>query len=685
MIRIRPSIPRLSTRIYGTGARCFTNSATHFARAGAKNHWAAEKLRTTEKYPLTLELFDKAHPESEEAEDRRNRGHARNKKKTTTNRYTRPQIVSPSLCGTSCPKEELLNPTSLLTEDFTDDVLKFYGKSLEIHKGCDILDINPGAGLWSQKLHAFLQPRSHVLMEPNPERYGSFLNPLLNAPGSKFKLVSKDTNELDSYTQLMAEGVFPEQTRVDPYDNSGQELNTTLLVTGMLVWDPTLPGLGFDSMAKQLYNLFSSAVRTNDLFHASGRVRTLFWVGADDFRPVIAESMGKFDKNNSLLELTQQMEMIVNAPRTERKIARGSSGRDVHYEVESTVQAIRRARENGTILSAEREDHMHRVAAEIEKITNGTGRSSLTWMHTYLLERHHKGNTSVGLLPSSTLQLAKDLLTLQTKYPDVDFEAIGNARDPNKPRVANLWKGREDHPAREETHTFSLAKSADRARIAKKEQMESIADIGEELYQTECRALRAQDGTKEKEELLQRITDLDAQWDKLKPSIPKVYRAVPELVVDDRICLRAPPHPRIQWDRRPFEPLTMFPEESWPPNRLALISSTPHARPAGQTVDFYEWVHDFVYALLNLPSESLPEALDKMQHGLSQIIESCPSLTNPDRGGRLLMKHFRVRMLTSEMIDELVAAYRDWPFKEPGSDHNRYFRWKKTAKSQNAI
>lgn len=115
MIRIRPSIPRLSTRIHGTGARCFTNSATHFARAGAKNHWAAEKLRTTEKYPLTLELFDKAHPESEEAEDRRNRGHARNKKKTTTNRYTRPQIVSPSLCGTSCPKEELLDLTSLLT------------------------------------------------------------------------------------------------------------------------------------------------------------------------------------------------------------------------------------------------------------------------------------------------------------------------------------------------------------------------------------------------------------------------------------------------------------------------------------------------------------------------------------------------------------------------------------------
>ncbi|KAJ4984075.1 hypothetical protein SVAN01_10431 [Stagonosporopsis vannaccii] len=667
MIRIRPSFPRLRTRIHNNGARWFTNSATHCApRVGSKNHWTAEKLRTTTKYPLTLELLDKAHPESEEAEERRrNRGHARaKKKKTTTNRYTRPQIVSPDLC---------------------DDVLKFYGKSLEVHKGCDVLDINPGAGLWSQKLHAFLQPRSHVLMEPSPERYGSFLDPLLNAPGSRFKLVSKDTNELESYTQMLDEGVFPTQTRVDPHDNSGQELNTSLLVTGMLVWDPTLPGLGFDSMAKQLYNLFSSAVRTNDLFHAYGRVRTLFWVGADDFRPIIAESIGKFDKNNCLLELTQQMEMIVNAPRTERKVARGASGRDVHYEVESTVRAIQSARESGMALFADREDHMYKVAAEIEKISKGSGRSNLTWMHEYLLERNRKGDTTVGLLNTSTLQHLEHLLELQKKYPDVDFEAMGNARDSKTKRTKNFWKGREDHPAREEAHGFSLIKSADRARIAKKEQMESIADVGDELYQTECRALRAQDGTKEKEELMQRITELDAQWDKLNSSVPTVYRAVPANVIDDRICLRTPPRPRIQWDRRPFEPLTMFPEESWPPNRLALISSTPHPRPAGQTVDFYEWAHDFVYALLDLPSESLPEALDKMQHGLSQIIESCPSLTNPDKGGRLLMKHLRVRMLTGEMIDELVAAYRDWPFKEPGSDHNRYFRWKKAAKGKKSV
>ena len=137
------------------------------------------------------------------------------------------------------------NVACVLIRALADDVLKFYGKSLEIHKGCDILDINPGAGLWSQKLHEFLQPRSHVLMEPNSD-YKHFLDPLVNARDSKYKLVQKNTISLDSYKELVTENVFPEQTRVDPADNSGQDLNTTLLVIGTLAWDPVLPGLAFD-------------------------------------------------------------------------------------------------------------------------------------------------------------------------------------------------------------------------------------------------------------------------------------------------------------------------------------------------------------------------------------------------------------------------------------------------------
>ncbi|KAF4535259.1 S-adenosyl-l-methionine-dependent methyltransferase [Lasiodiplodia theobromae] len=77
---------------------------------------------------------------------------------------TRADIVSPALC---------------------DDILSYIGPSLEKYKNCDIVDVNPGAGLWSSKIHDFLKPRRHLLLEVD-DFYTPCLQPLLDAPGSKY-------------------------------------------------------------------------------------------------------------------------------------------------------------------------------------------------------------------------------------------------------------------------------------------------------------------------------------------------------------------------------------------------------------------------------------------------------------------------------------------------------------------
>ena len=134
-----------------------------------------------------------------------------------------------------------------------------------------------------------------------------------------------------------------------------------------------------------------------------------------------------------------------------------------------------------------------------------------------------------------------------------------------------------------------------------------------------------------------------------------------------------PPYPRLQWDRRPFVPLTMSPSEAWPQNRMSLILSEPIPRDQSRDIDWLEWVQDFIFGLYAQPHTAITEGLDKMQHGLSNIMKDCPALTDPKRGGRLQMHHLRVRMLTPEQIEELVTVYRKWPFKAPGSDHNKLF------------
>jgi transcription factor 1 len=206
-------------------------------------------------------------------------------------------------------------------------------------------------------------------------------------------------------------------------------------------------------------------------------------------------------------------------------------------------------------------------------------------------------------------------------------------------------------------------------------QIEATADIGEELYKLELKALKMKDGPK-KDTVLKQIDDLDKAFDEAWSQIPENYHGAPISELDDRINLRYPPRPRLQWDSRPFDPLISREEEVWPRNRVSLIDATPIPRPVGDDPDWHEWVIDFIHGLCESSTKSVIAALDNMQPGLSDIVKDCPSLTDPDKGGRLQLKLLRVRMLTMEMIIELARAYKDWPFKAEGTDRSLYFRHK---------
>tara|TARA_R110002003_G_scaffold68_20_gene6221 strand:+ start:657 stop:2318 length:1662 start_codon:yes stop_codon:yes gene_type:complete len=551
--------------------------------------------------------------------------------------------------------------------------LKYIGQTLEKHKGCDILDINPGAGLWSQKLHEFLQPRSHVLLEPNPSLFKEFLDPLLDAPGSTYKLVSKDTSELSAIKEIVDEGHFANQQRVDPSDPKAQEPNHTLLVTGSLAWDPRLPGLGFDSMAKQLYHHFASAAWSNDLIHAFGPVRTLFWVENDDFNHMIAQSTLGMTKSSRMLEMTQQLEWVVGAERKARPSGKGALGREPQYELESIVRALRAGRESGLDMPPHRQDYTHRFASQIEEVSGGTGISRVDFIQRFMYDQQLKGNAPIGLAQQSAIEYIEMEMQVRKDHPVID-------------RLGVTFPTLESRQRRIEASSKSLP-SLPTAFLRKRNQwvhnikqrmkLEAVADIGEKLYKLECSALEMQHGSK-RDALIEQIEKLDESWRWPAPKLHIRGQTMPLAEVDDRISLRYPPHPRIQWDQRSFEPLVPRLVEAWPHNRMSLVSATPIPRPSDHTSDLHEWMQDFVNRLYIDSAKPVLQALDNMQHGLSDIVNECPSFHDPMKGGRMLLKHLRVRMLTMDMIRELVQAYRGWPFKKPGSDHSTYFRYRDT-------
>jgi transcription factor 1 len=538
-----------------------------------------------------------------------------------------------------------------------DDVLKYIGPTLARHKGCDILDLNPGVGLWSRKLHDFLQPRSHVLLDSSPETWDRWIRPLLEGPRSTYKSIQGDVTLLETFDRLVREGIFPHQKRRDSRDLDCQQPNDSLLITGTLIWEPKLPGFGFDSMSKQMLLQFAEQAWRNKIFHAFGPVRSLLWTSYD--KSIIPRSVFQRAKYDFFLDALSINTEVVTPGHPPRQAGRATIGREPQHEIESLVCALRRGKEKGMTLPAHRRENVHDFADDITNLTDGTGIMSAVDMQQYLKLQEFSGKSTTGI-------------SMETHIESYKFDKALK-EDPNTYKIERKKGSAGGHYRVSDVGKKASTLRASVTRNKKiRHETEKIADLAEDIYKLECKILSLKDGA-EKDVEHARLQVLE---DELTAGTSKVlsnYQAAIQTEIDDRLAIRSPV-PRLAWDSRPYEPLVMNPEEAWPVTKVSLIDLTPRSLPPGKSPDWYDWLQDFTVGLMEQPTLSVHQALENVQHGASDLIAKAPSLTDPKRGGRLNMHHLRVRMLTVEMVDELCQAYREWPFRNPEANHTRYFR-----------
>ncbi|KAI1419917.1 hypothetical protein F5Y12DRAFT_775542 [Xylaria sp. FL1777] len=176
---------------------------------------------------------------------------------------------------------------NIVSDRLCDDIISYIGPSLERHRGCDILDIYPGAGLWSSKLNQFLQPRSHVLLEPDDDLYRPFLQPLLDQPGTT--LVPKSGIIWRELQSVLTPEYLPHQ--VIPDDLNAR--NDTLLVTANLCFHPKKRFLNFESIASLILHQLVDAIRSGGLFQRYGLIRMLLWTHPDDKSSFLPKTIQK--------------------------------------------------------------------------------------------------------------------------------------------------------------------------------------------------------------------------------------------------------------------------------------------------------------------------------------------------------------------------------------------------------
>lgn len=144
-------------------------------------------------------------------------------------------------------------------------------------------------------------------------------------------------------------------------------------------------------------------------------------------------------------------------------------------------------------------------------------------------------------------------------------------------------------------------------------------------------------------------------------------------LLEDLISLSTTP-PVIPRDRRPYEPLRAFPHEFWPQYDITLLDLTP--RPADLSspgiVDKLESAkacQEVIKIIFSSPAIPLTTALDRVApNAAHDLLPLVPAILDARKGGRMDPSQMSVRMLSQEMMDGLMRAFLEWPFRPSSVD-----------------
>ena len=502
---------------------------------------------------------------------------------------------------------------NIVSDKLCDDVLAYLGPSLKRHHGCDIIDVYPGAGVWSQKLHDILQPRSHILMEPDEQLYQPFLEPFLKKPG--VRLVPKSGIVWRDVNTVLTPEYLPHQTPIeDPFQPSPR--NDTLLVTANIAFHPKKKYRAFESIAMLVFHQLLDSIRTSTLFQRYGQVRMLIWSRYDDKGGILPKMMQRHKR--TAVESEMSCEYV-------REVC-GRDGpdsvwfvRDTATEIHSTLCTIRRMR-------------AARLRAPKHRETSGLQEA-----------RTMRGKLSEG----------------PGKYPPI-------FKRPYADTLSELEAAHEDKVFEKSSAKYKSMKSYQWRQSAEDKRHEQIHEA---MMEYDRLVALHKSGEMPADELKK----LDEAWHESVHDRAKAF--VQDLVTykDNLHYVRQEP-PLLFWDQRPYEPLKVEPEEFFPNIECSLLDIQPKdvhplLRQTGpqsnRAADMMELVMGALLMHSTMPVDHL---LDVVWPGATDyILPRWKSIRDLDHGGvpPIASKHAAItpRTLNARQWEELLELWMEWPFR----------------------
>jgi transcription factor 1 len=507
-------------------------------------------------------------------------------------------------------------------------------------------------------------------MEPEMLYYEPFVKPLLEKPGSTYRhttLVGAHPREYwDNYKQIFDDKDLVGRPTLPLDDPKLREIDTSILLTGNL-WRryAVAHRSGNVDHSTLLLQQMTYTALTNDIFQRSGLVRQLWWAPDELKRGIFPSSIRGKRSYDLGLTMGASVTEVAGISRVEslRRAAFAESPRAAGMDAAVLGRVEQRMAEKGQVIPPNRkmptvvdaikpEDDVHATnsimktsCTTIDELKAAIGKFD-AWCVTLqevMVKRHFGPAVRVPARDESPEGIA-GFLEQVVRYK----------------QVIDLVESRRPF-----THDF-IGSIVGYVRFV------VVMDLEARMVNLEAEYAAVRDTNPDPDALAACRDSIFSSTKALAQLIKKYAgdrkQMFIQVLLGDLISGECQP-PTLHRDRRPYEPLQAQPDEFWPQYDLALLDIVPETRDlsAPGIADRREGTkvcQELLKHLYNSPSIPVPIALDRIAPNAAQdLIPEVPDLTDVRRGGRLDVNQMPVRMLTPEMVEALVKAFMEWPFR----------------------
>lgn len=483
----------------------------------------------------------------------------------------------------------------------TDDIANYIGPSLDRHRGCDLIDINPGAGLWSRTLHDLVQPRKHILMEPDVEVYQPLLADLIERPNVQFLpkagILWREVNE------MLATCISPDK-KADP--NAVPERNDTLLLNINLSFAPPKKFQMFECVSTMVLYQLMSSIKTASLFQQYGLVRMLVWVNDDGKRRLLPHSATRRKKSTFEAELACEWIHEIAGKDVESE---AHELRDEWINLESGYNTLARMKKAGLAMPSDRETFLYKAVTADESLMG----KRLAGVHRPTLSRPFRS----------------ELEGLEAEF------AASNDPEPSKRLKVLRFRGKYD--AEDSTTYQDLIREGEEASLLFEKDPAAFA-AADAAWNAKIQSLKKNARRefvifRDNYHLFRQDSPV-LHWDR-RPFEPLAVRA-------DEF------YPQVPCALLDLQPKTMHKH---------LRQHGPTAR-AGSLADV---ILRFWYSYSLYP---VSKAMDSLWPGFGKMFPELTCLRDPAKGGSPLSGdgELPARCVNEKQWTEIVDAFLDWPF-----------------------